>query len=84
MFRTLNLAEDGNLDYDSTSVKKLNNITFRHFMDMFYPAWEHGFTVERNTLGWKKEGIIPFTRAQLNKHRHLLASRSLLSSGGSN
>jgi hypothetical protein len=32
---------------------------------MFKPSWQHGFTKERNIMGWRKEGIIPFNRNAL-------------------
>ena len=63
LFRAINLNADGTLDLNATTVRKLRALTFNHFMDMFQPAWEHAFTVERNLRGWDKEGIIPFTRA---------------------
>eukprot|EP00873_Tetraselmis_striata_P042097 jgi/Tetstr1/462361/TSEL_007367.t1 len=32
---------------------------------MFRPAFEHGFTYDRNMMGWRKEGLIPFNRNEL-------------------
>mmetsp|Transcript_44013 Transcript_44013/g.112389 ORF Transcript_44013/g.112389 Transcript_44013/m.112389 type:complete len:90 (-) Transcript_44013:27-296(-) len=64
-FRTLNLDAFGNMDFNVPNMKSLRALTFSHFMGMFHPAWEHGFTTERNLIGWNKEGITPFTRAPL-------------------
>ena len=42
---------------------------WEHFMQCCKPAWEHGFTVERNLKGWRLEGLIPFNRNALwRKH----------------
>ena len=38
-------------------------------MQCFKPAWDHGFTVDRNLKGWRLEGLIPFNRNALwRKH----------------
>ena len=33
-----------------------------NFMQCFKPAWDRGFTKERNLKGWNIEGLIPFNR----------------------
>ena len=45
--------------------KKRVGVTFVRLAPMLKPAWEHGFTEERNMKGWRNEGIIPFTRNEL-------------------
>ncbi len=42
-------------------------------MPCFKPAWDKGFTRERNLKGWRMEGLIPFNRNALwNKRGDLL------------
>ena len=53
----------------STARCAFTSLGFRHFMPCFKPAWDHAFTHPRNLEGWRLEGIIPFTRAALWKHR---------------
>ena len=48
-------------------------LKWEHFMQSFKPAWEHGFTVERNLKEWRLEGMIPFNRNALWRKKEALA-----------
>ena len=54
--------------------KKRAGVTFMHLAPMLKPAWEHGFTEERNMKGWRNEGIIPFTRNELWRPQEEIAA----------
>jgi hypothetical protein len=38
---------------------------YEHFMKCFKPAWGIAFTKDLNMIGWRVEGMIPFTRHAL-------------------
>ncbi len=40
-------------------------LTWEQTMPSFKPAWDKGFTVERNLRGWRMEGMVPFKRNAL-------------------
>lgn len=77
MFRSINLDANGNLDYNATTVNNslhspsaiLRTCSYMH-------ESTYGCTKERNLAGWKQEGIIPFTRAQLHLLRNQLSART--------
>ena len=45
-------------------------------MKCFKPAWDKGFTKERNLKGWRIEGLIPFNRNALWKKRETMSRSS--------
>eukprot|EP00873_Tetraselmis_striata_P044253 jgi/Tetstr1/464517/TSEL_009275.t1 len=49
----------------ATKVKWLEALKMEDFIDMIRPAFEHGFTYDRNMMGWRKEGLMPFNRNEL-------------------
>ena len=55
-------------------------LTFEHMMPCFKPAWDKGFTVERNLRGWRMEGMIPFNRNALWRKRADLQLRASIGS----
>jgi hypothetical protein len=57
-------------------------LKWEHFMPCFKPAWDKGFTVERNLKGWRIEGLIPFNRNSLWKKIGAGDSLSLRTSTG--
>lgn len=85
LFRKLNFTYNqttGTWDPNSaTDVQWLQALTLDHFIDMFKPAWEEGFTKERNNMGWVKEGVIPFTRNELWNLREEKAAQAATWSG---
>ena len=62
---------------------RLTGVGFEHLAPMLHCAWKHGFTEERNLYGWKKEGIIPFTRSEYWVLKNQVESQQLLSSKAS-
>ena len=51
-------------------------LTWEHMMQAFKPAWDKGFTVDRNLRGWRMEGMIPFNRNALWSKRADLLLRA--------
>ena len=62
---------------------RLIGLGFEHLSPMLHTAWNHAFEEERNLLGWRKEGIIPFTRNEYWVLKHQVESQELLSSKAS-
>ena len=62
---------------------KLQGIGFEHVAPMLHTAWEHAFKEESNLLGWRKEGIITFTRNEYWLLKHQVESQDLLSTRAS-
>ena len=47
-------------------------------MQCFKPAWDRGFTKERNLKGWRIEGLIPFNRNAYWRKKGTTASTTSL------
>jgi hypothetical protein len=52
-----------------------NPLGYKHFMPCFKLAWDHDITRQRNLVGWRIEGLIPFTIYALWRKRGAPSSK---------